>query len=193
MRAVHKFQSGIHPGASVGCCLILWLVALIVGALEALYNSYSEPYCEYDYYSYRGSYGKPTNCKPELAKIWLAVTIFTLLIGGANFTLFVMACMDTSKRNASKRVVMVVNPAYWGQAAQGWQPMPQDNSQPQPVAAPEPTMARGGNGEGIPMHDRSSSLATPYATPGEAPVVDEKGKGPAQPAHGVLEYYGGGN
>lgn len=192
VRAVHKFQSGVHPGASVGCCLILWLVAVIVGALEAVYGSLSDPYCEYDYDSFSYSY-EPTDCKPEFARIWVAITAFTLLIAAAEFTLFVMACMDTAKRNASKKIVMVVNPAYWGQAAQGWQPMPQDNSHQQPVAAPQHAMARGGNGQDIAMQDRSSSPGTPYATPAEAPVVDEKGKGPAQPAHGVSEFYGGGH
>lgn len=193
VRAVHKFQTGIHPGGQVAATLIIWLAAIIVGPLEALYNVTTDGYCDYEYNSDTSSYDVTEDCyDPWKGRqgLWIAITTFTCLLWVVMFSLFVMACIDTSRRNAAKRVVMVMNPAsYWGPQAQGWQQMPQQNSQY--VAVPQ-AAARGD--ADIPLQHRqqaSPSPGTPYATPMENPI-NEKGKEPEVGApHGVQEFYGG--
>lgn len=186
VRAVHKFKRGIHPGGSVAATLIVWLAAAIVGALEGVFSVTMDGYCDYyDYNSMTYEYDTVECYNPWGGRwgIWIAVTAFTCLLWVIYFALFVIACIDTSRRNAAKRLVMVVNPAsYWGPQAQGWQQMPQQN-----LAVPQPA-AMGGNA--IPLQQQTPNPATPYATPMEAP--NEKGKEPEQPAHGVQEFYGGG-
>lgn len=187
VRAVHKFERGIHPGGNVAATLIVWLAALIVGPLEAAYTVTTDGYCDYEYNYDTNGYDETDDCyNPWGGRkgVWIAVAVFTCLLCLMYFTLFVMACIDTSRRNKAKRVVMVVNPAnYWGPQAQGWQQMPQQNNQYMTV----PQAAARGNTD-IPLQQRSPSPATPYETPME--TMNEKGKEPEQPAHGVQEFYG---
>lgn len=195
VRAVHKFQTGIHPGGNVAATLIIWLAAAIVGAMQGIYAATVDGYCDYNYNynSETGSYEyeDTDDCHDPWGGrwgVWIAITVFSCLLWVIYFTLFVMACMDTSRRNAAKRTVMVVNPAnYWGPQAQGWQQMPQQqNSQYMTV----PQAAARDNTD-IPLQQRSPSPAgTPYQTPMENPL-SEKGKEPERPAHGVQEFYGG--
>ena len=212
VRAVHKWQSGIHPGGQVAACLILWLAAAIVGSLEAIYSSVDYVHGDCDYYwdddgsSYNEDCHDTWNRKRAL---WIAISAITCLLFVIYFVLFVIACIDTSKHNAAKRFVMVVNPAsYWGPPAQGWQQLPQQAGAPaqqqqqqqqgQYMAVPQPVMTRASANpeelQEISLQDRTPSPMTTYNTPGE--VTNEKGKAPerAGPSHqqggySVHEYY----
>jgi hypothetical protein len=204
VRAVHKFQKGIHPGGQVAACLILWMAAVIVFAIESLSFGSFGRYCNYTYDS-RVGYTETDCTDPFKAHkpLWRAITAFTALLGLVYFTLFVCGCIDTSKRNSAKRVVMMVNPAtYWGYPAQGWQQMPQQPQQGQYMTVPQPARTRGSvsadqqgqqGQQGIPLQDRTPSPAAA----GAPVVVDEKGKGLEQPGpsgqeqrgDGVQEFY----
>jgi len=202
VRAVHKFEKGIHPGGQVAACLILWLAAAIVGVLQGLSIGTFSRQCSY---TYQAGYGYTDyECEDPYGHqkpLWRAITAFTCFIWLVYFTLFVCACIDTSKRNSAKRVIMMVNPAtYWGYPAQGWQQMPQQQPQQgQYMTVPEPARTRGSvsaeqqGQQDIPLQNRTPSPAAPNASV----VVDEKGKGPAQPessgqeqrGEGVQEFY----
>ncbi|KFH44274.1 hypothetical protein ACRE_049270 [Hapsidospora chrysogenum ATCC 11550] len=195
--AVHKFQKGIHPGGQVAACLILWMAAATIAILEGLTSSTFRSHCSYAYDSRVGYI--ESNCNnPYGAQrpLWAAITAFTSLLWLVYFTLFIYACIDTSKRNSAKRVVMMVNPAtYWGYPAQGWQQMPQQLQQGQHMTAPQRARTRGSvtahqqGQQDIPLQNRTPS---PAAAGGAPVVVDEKGKGPEQQVPGGQEQRGDG-
>ena len=130
--------------------------------------------------------------------VFVALSAFYVILAVLNLFLFIVACIDTSKRNRALRnrpVMVIQNPAaYWG----GWQPMPQaavpmnaypqqQQQQPQQEAVPQTTAERTG-----PVQDGVSELSTPsVATPMAHPPqqMSEKGKGPENP-HAIHEFYG---
>lgn len=132
---LRKRKAGIHPGAHVAMSLLIWLAAAVVGGIQSAFVAYSV-YDDYDSSSTcrDSSRNEYVDCDDRYAATrgrFLAVAIFSCLVWLVHFTLFVGACVDTAKRNAALRRVMVVAPPYWGHAVQGWQPMPQQGNQQQ--------------------------------------------------------------
>jgi hypothetical protein len=148
-RAIRKWTKGIHPGAHVGVCLILWLAGGLVGGIIAAFSYYSswdvcyladsdinEPNDGYDEYGrYVGNDDDDDNCAtqwPQWRILILVSATFICLVDLIYLVLFIGACIDTAKVNAhNKRPIMIVAPPYWGHAAQGWQPVPAEQPQQQ--------------------------------------------------------------
>jgi hypothetical protein len=149
---------GIHPGAHVGMCLIIWMIASITGGMlctyVALYNGYEDEDCEFTTTDGQGNVITYNNCAPSdpapRGKI-VGSAVITCMLFAINFGLFIDACIRTHRRNtAAKRPIMVIaQPQNWPAATQGWQPMPaQQNGasaesvqmQPPAAAAKEPAI-----------------------------------------------------
>ncbi|KAK7420899.1 hypothetical protein QQX98_002463 [Neonectria punicea] len=189
-----KRVAGIHPGAHVGVSLIVWLGAAIVSGIQSAFVGYvvhgGSDTCwdadDQDYVDCGSPYGAS-------AARFTAAAVFAGLVFLLHFTLFVGACVDTAKRNAARRRVMVVGPPYWGgPMAQGWQPMPQYYPQHQPPQSPglqnmmnpeqQHMMAPGQQDQSIPLQDRSQGV--------EQTGYGKEGQSSTQPANrGVTEYY----
>ncbi|KAL7912564.1 hypothetical protein GGI35DRAFT_255471 [Trichoderma velutinum] len=151
-RAVRKFKKGIHPGAHVGMCLILWLLSAIMGGSLSAYvavNAYQDDDGNCGSYTYHDSNGNlhtvENPCDPyrdsyPQGKI-LGAAVITCLIFGLYFGLFIDACINTHRRNVAARrpIMMIAQPQNWPAATQGWQPMQNDASteavQMQPTTA----------------------------------------------------------
>ncbi|EHK24263.1 uncharacterized protein TRIVIDRAFT_215551 [Trichoderma virens Gv29-8] len=160
-RAVRKFKSGIHPGAHVGVCLILWMLSSVMGGILCTYvalNPYRDDQ-DCGTYTYTDSYGNrhtsSSYCDeysdPYPRGKLLGAAVITCLIFGLYFGLFIDACINTHRRNvAAKRpIMMIAQPQNWPAAAQGWQPM-------QNVASTE-----------------AVQMQTPAAAATQAPVIRE--------------------
>lgn len=137
-RAVRKFKAGIHPGAHVGMCLILWLLSAIMGgslcAYVALDPSRDESDCTYSSYDSQGNLHTYNECDEYVdpyprSKI-LGTAVITCLLFALYFGLFVDACINTHKRNtaASRPIMVIAQPQNWPAATQGWQPMQNEAS-----------------------------------------------------------------
>ncbi|KAL7963824.1 hypothetical protein V8C34DRAFT_319472 [Trichoderma compactum] len=151
-RAVRKFKKGIHPGAHVGMCLILWMLSSIMGGILCTYvalNPYQDDEEDCGTYTYSDSNGNlhrvSGSCDPyrdtyPRGKV-LGAAVITCLIFGLYFGLFIDACINTHRRNVAARrpIMMIAQPQNWPAATQGWQPMQNDASteavQMQPPAA----------------------------------------------------------
>ncbi|KAI5458765.1 hypothetical protein BGZ63DRAFT_407150 [Mariannaea sp. PMI_226] len=187
-------QTGIHPGAHVAVSLLIWLGAAIIGGIESTFVAVTA----YDYESNSQCYDSDrrvyVNCnnedpyKDQRGK-FLAVAVFTCLVWLIHFILFVGACVDTAKRNAAMRRVMVVAPPYWPQAVQGWQPMPQYYPPQQNMREPAQSQQQQQN---IPLQTRSPA-PTDENDKGKGKDV-ERGESSTQPTtapagSSVVEYY----
>jgi hypothetical protein len=155
-RAVRKFKAGIHPGAHVGMCLIIWMISSITGGMLCTYVAVNpdedDSDCVYQTYNSQGM-RTYNDCAPQdpypRGKI-LGAAVITCLIFGLFFGLFVDACICTHRRNtAAKRPIMVIaQPQNWSAAAQGWQPMAQNDASaeaaqvqtPAPAATQQPAI-----------------------------------------------------
>ncbi|KAF7562659.1 hypothetical protein G7046_g1463 [Stylonectria norvegica] len=170
-RCARKFKAGIHPGAHVALSLLIWMGAAIVGGIEAT----SAAYMDYDYSSnsncenynndtheYEDCDSSSSGSRPSM----IVIATFTCLVWLAHFILFILACIDTSRRNAAaRRPIMIVNgPPYWGPMAQGWQPMPQYfGGQPQGQYQQLPQ-------QNVPLQTRSMSPAVVPEGKGKEPM-----------------------
>lgn len=157
-RATRKFQSGIHPGAHVGMCLIIWLVASISGGILCTYVALNPPQrdesdCYYGSYDSEGNLETYNMCEPADPYPWgkiLGTAVVTCLLFGLYFGLFIDACICTHRRNAaaSRPIMVIAQPQNWPAATQGWQPMQNDASteavqMQTPAAAAATTSAQG--------------------------------------------------
>jgi hypothetical protein len=129
VRLRKQAQRGIHPGAHVGLNLIFWLAGVFAILLTAaIYQgvSYDVQRCEsqndddddYSYYSYYCDDYKPFdyykwNILPVLRALLAIFALWTI----NHFVLFVLACIDTHKRNVLKPAAFVM-------------PMPAPNTAP---------------------------------------------------------------
>ena len=181
VQKVHHFQRGIHPGGQVAATLILWLACIIMAPLQVGVAAVSIVDCSNSDMSSGG-------CDGEFARsrgIWMALGAFNGLLFLIYFILFIFACIDTSRRNRSKRTVMVVNPGqYWPQPQQGWQALPQWQ-QPQPQQqqyqqSQQPQQQQ----PGIPLQNQAPAARAAEGSNEKRPE--------GSPAHGIQEYYGGG-
>lgn len=139
IRVLRKFKSGIHPGVQIALSLIIWIVASMIGGMQATYSAiFGDGYSDCSPRSSRyGRYDDEyESCESQYSWIrpkLIAMSIFTFMVFITHFILFVFACIDVARRNRNKRapVTMVfAAPPYWGPTAQGFQQMPQDNGPP---------------------------------------------------------------
>ncbi|KAK5996773.1 hypothetical protein PT974_02115 [Cladobotryum mycophilum] len=142
-RAFRKWKAGIHPGAHVGMCLVIWLAAIILGVLFSFVFGVSQlsNQCVYDntldlYYNPNVGSCSTADNLPHARDIAIAASTFTCLIGIVYFILFVGACIDTHKRNRAgpRPLIMIAHPQL---LSQGWQPMLQTTSAEPTAKAPE--------------------------------------------------------
>ncbi|KAI0458680.1 hypothetical protein F5B21DRAFT_459046 [Xylaria acuta] len=159
VRLRKEVQRGIHPGAHVGLHLIFWLAgifAILLTVSVYLSVTYEIRYCEhrdddddsyYYGYSYCSQYEPLDYWKWNVLPVLRALlAIFSLWLIN-HFVLFVLACIDTHKRNSMKPAAFVI-PAnavptqsmYYSQQA-GVQPMQPLQFYPYPVMMPQPQPA----------------------------------------------------
>ncbi|KAI9899809.1 hypothetical protein N3K66_006270 [Trichothecium roseum] len=223
-RAIRKFKHGIHPGAHVALHLLITLASAVVAGICVGASVLVDPgdtsmYCS-SYSTFNDGPRVYSDCYDPFGgrkDLFVALSAFYVILALVNFFLFVVACIDTSRRNKALRnrpVMVIQNPAaYWG----GWQPMPQGGpppagavpmnayphqqqgpqSQPhgQPIAVPQTSAY----GNGI-THDGASQISVPSpAMPVPHPQheqrqdqqqMSEKGKEPEQQQpHAIHEFY----
>ncbi|KAI8944105.1 hypothetical protein F4801DRAFT_255512 [Xylaria longipes] len=161
VRLRKETQRGIHPGAHVGLHLIFWLVgifAILLSASVYLSVAYDVHNCEhsddddsysYSYYgySYCSQYQPLSYYKWNVLPVLRALlAIFALWVIN-HFVLFVLACIETHKRNVLRPTAFVI-PAntvptqgmYYPQQP-GVQPMQPLQFYPYPVMMPLPQPA----------------------------------------------------
>ncbi|KAI1126124.1 hypothetical protein F5Y10DRAFT_245691 [Nemania abortiva] len=191
VRLRKQIQRGIHPGAHVGLHLIFWLIGAFAILLSvSVYESveYGVRRCERQddedsdyssYYSYYCDEYKPLDYfKSSVIPVLQALVAIFILWAINHFILFVLACIETHKRNALKPAAFVV-PVVAPNAAVPTQAMyypQQAGTQPmQPVQYyPYPIM----------MQPQSAHLA---GAESRAPVSNEKQ--PAQVDQNLAGFY----
>lgn len=141
-RGKDKIQRGIHPGAHVGVHLILWLASLImifvtislvvvtnsaaVSCAEERLREEDDDYYDDVRYSSSYNYYVGEDCDSPWQSWSLstrALSAFWCLSLICHFTLFVLACIETRKRNIL-RTAPVVYVQYPGPHVQGGGAMP---------------------------------------------------------------------
>ncbi|KAH8161124.1 hypothetical protein CIB48_g7118 [Xylaria polymorpha] len=157
VRLRKETQRGIHPGAHVGLHLIFWLAGIFAILLTVtVYLSVASAVqnCEHrndddDYYSYYSSsycseYQPLDYYKWNVLPVIRAhLAIFALWVIN-HFVLFVLACIETNKRNRMRPAAFVVPVnavAPYPQQAAGTQPMQPIQFYPYPVMMPQPQPA----------------------------------------------------
>ncbi|KAI1369596.1 hypothetical protein F5Y08DRAFT_98131 [Xylaria arbuscula] len=162
VRLRKEVQRGIHPGAHVGLHLLFWLagvlasllsVGIYVGEASSLascergdddddYYYYSSSYCdEYQPYSYY---------KGNIIPVFRALVAIFILWTINHFVLFVMACIETHKRNSMRPAAFImpaqavttgpIQGVYYPQVA-GMQPQPMQYY-PYPIVMQPPPPAQ---------------------------------------------------
>ncbi|KAL1836898.1 hypothetical protein VTK73DRAFT_4884 [Phialemonium thermophilum] len=128
--ASRKSQRGIHPGAHVALHLIIWLVtavALAFGVMAAVFDTYDydERFDGDDYYVYEDRSPEYYALLKKAIGIEVAEAVFLAVLLVAHFTLFVRACVETSRYNQITRTVYVpmAMPSVVPQT--GYYPIPQ--------------------------------------------------------------------
>ncbi|KAI0432580.1 hypothetical protein F5Y09DRAFT_135985 [Xylaria sp. FL1042] len=123
VRLRKQVQRGIHPGAHVGLHLLFWLAGVFATVLTvALYLGVASNvrYCErgdddseYDYYSssYCEEYEPYDYYKSNVLPVFRAAIAIFVLWAINHFVLFVLACIETHKRNSLRPTAIVV-PAH---------------------------------------------------------------------------------
>ncbi|KAI1110871.1 hypothetical protein F5Y14DRAFT_443686 [Nemania sp. NC0429] len=122
VRLRKQTQRGIHPGAHVGLYLVFWLVgvfALILTVLVYVGAAYDVQRCEdrgsrsdlvdpYYYDLYCDSFGPLDYYKWNILPVARALIAIFALWEINHFVLFVLACIDTHKRNTLKPAAFVM-------------------------------------------------------------------------------------
>ncbi|EGR52936.1 uncharacterized protein TRIREDRAFT_119806 [Trichoderma reesei QM6a] len=158
-RAVRKWKAGIHPGAHVGICLILWLLTAIMGGSLSAFvalndvSDRDEENCIVNTYDRYGNLHTYDECDDYYVHYprgkALGGAVITCMLFAIEFGLFVDACVRTHRRNTAKaRPVMVIaQPQNWGPATQGWQPMRNEASTDGVQMPPAAAAAAGARGQ----------------------------------------------
>ncbi|KAI0445948.1 hypothetical protein F4803DRAFT_95982 [Xylaria telfairii] len=157
VRLRKEIQRGIHPGAHVGLHLIFWLAgifAILLTVTVYLGVASDVRYCEHrnddeDSYSYYGS-SYCSEYQPldyyewnVLPVIRAHLAIFALWVIN-HFVLFVLACIETNKRNRMRPAAFVVPAnavAPYPQQAAGTQPTQPIQFYPYPIMMAQPQPA----------------------------------------------------
>lgn len=200
-RSRKDVKRGIHPGAHVGLHLIFWIACvfavlftvMITLSIQSITRDCEEE--EDSYYSY-WSYCDSTYYKNNsyMNNMYLptlrAMTAMFCIATITHFVLFVLACIDTHRRNCMKPAGLVMPPAPAGgfyypppppPGAAPYYPYPVPMPPQQARVTPSPTMS-GGAAPRAPQADATAqnyqNLAGFYApAPGTAPP-----RGPPSPA-----------
>ncbi|KAG8410353.1 hypothetical protein J3459_017163 [Metarhizium acridum] len=175
VRCSRNWKAGIHPGAHVGVCLCLWLGAVIVGALLAVFVA--QPWYYESCSSSSGSSDSYGSCSRYSDPMFVGSTVLALLLAAVEFILFVIACADTHVRNRWKRSVVIASTPYWAPPPQGWYVAPgQQQQQFVPMGQPPTTQ----------VHPTMAAPAPVQTQPAAAAAAemggDEKG-------HAIREFY----
>ncbi|KAI1327474.1 hypothetical protein F5Y16DRAFT_191007 [Xylariaceae sp. FL0255] len=143
VRVRKQTRRGIHPGAHVALHLVFWLVGILaiiftvfILLSTADYTSYCQNEIEYD--EEYPEYSYDDDCEDQLNSLnnvvypeLIALTVFFGLWLIDHFVLFVLACIETSRRNALKAMNFAMPPSAMAQP----QPL---YYLPAPGAAPMP-------------------------------------------------------
>ncbi|KAI0840798.1 hypothetical protein F5Y06DRAFT_261798 [Hypoxylon sp. FL0890] len=147
VRSRKDMKRGIHPGAHVGLHLCFWLacvfavlitVGLDVSVQSILNNCTEETNNSYSYYSYCDDYGysNPSYMNGTYLPMLRAMAALFCLMTIIHFILFVMACIDTHKRNLLQPAGIVMPAAP--PAGMYCPPPPPPGAAPYPYAMPVP-------------------------------------------------------
>ncbi|KAI1142183.1 hypothetical protein F5Y05DRAFT_216939 [Hypoxylon sp. FL0543] len=147
VRSRKDVKRGIHPGAHVGVHLCFWLacvfaifitVGLSLSIQSILEDCAEEANSRYSYYSYCDDYGyqNPSYITGTYLPMLRAMTALFCLMTLDHFILFVLACIDTHKRNLL-RPAGIVMPAA-APAGMYYPPPPPPGAAPYPYAMPVP-------------------------------------------------------
>ncbi|KAI1744187.1 hypothetical protein F4680DRAFT_406525 [Xylaria scruposa] len=154
VRLRKETQRGIHPGAHVGLHLIFWLVGVFAVLLTVsvyLSVAYDIAYCarkdddDDSYYSrsYCSDYEPLDYWQWNVLPVIRALLAIFIIWVINHFVLFVLACIETHKRNSMRSTAFIVPanaiPAQGLQA--GAQPMQPLQFYPYPVVMPQPQQA----------------------------------------------------
>ncbi|KAI1306811.1 hypothetical protein F5Y03DRAFT_383948 [Xylaria venustula] len=160
VRLRKQVQRGIHPGAHVGLHLLFWLAgALASVSTIAVYvvlqselgeckNSDSNDDDSYSYYNDCSEFEPLDYYKSDVIPTFRALVAIFILWTINHFILFVLACIETHKRNAMRPVALVMRSPG---PAQGVSHLPQAGAQPmQPVQYyPYPVMMQPQTAHGV--------------------------------------------
>ncbi|UNI23769.1 hypothetical protein JDV02_009569 [Purpureocillium takamizusanense] len=193
-RATTHWGPGIHPGAHVGVCLILWIAAVIAGGCCATVVGIADADCDssyrssYRYYDESCYYGRTRGR-------FLGLAILLLVLFVAEFVLFVGGCIDTHKRNKARAgapVMIVAQPGMYPQAM-----MQQQQQQQQQQHPPQQPMSQQYFAPPQAYHPQQQYVAVP--PPAEAPAdhartapqdsEHARGKQPQGAQPGITEFY----
>ncbi|KAL1841529.1 hypothetical protein VTJ49DRAFT_6958 [Mycothermus thermophilus] len=134
---------GIHPGANVALDLLIWLGIVPAITLPYIANPMYPGWGTYD--SYRARYYSNYTYNPAADGIGMAALVLMGFIGAFHFITFVIACIETDRRNSQTPVVLVSNngfaPQYPALAtvvySSQYPPVAYQSYQPQPQPQPQ--------------------------------------------------------
>lgn len=144
---VRRKYMGIHPGAHVGVHLILWLACVVligIGGTVVYYDI--DDYENRDSYYYSSYYDDDDPASiHSFFRMEQAELAFSVLLLIGHFVLFILACIETDRRNKATRgmprTVYVVGPPPPGHASVYYAPAPtQGMPQGMPQGYPYPPM-----------------------------------------------------
>lgn len=206
VRCSRNWKSGIHPGAHVGVCLCLWLGAIIVGSILAVFVS--QPWYSSGCSSSSSSSSRYSSCNKYQDPMFIGSTVLVFIVAAVEIIIFIIACTDTNIRNRWKRSVVIASTPYWAPPPQGWYVAPgQQHPQQQymhmgQTPMQQPLMNQVAMNQQAPMHQvPMSQVQQPMmardtraapAPAGPLPGTVEMGgneKATTQAGHGVTEFY----
>ncbi|KAI0971323.1 hypothetical protein F4678DRAFT_80565 [Xylaria arbuscula] len=189
VRLRKQVQRGIHPGAHVALHLLFWLAGVLASVANiALYvvlqsllgeckNSDSNDDDSYSYYNDCSEFEPLDYYKSDVIPTFRALVAIFILWTINHFVLFVLACIETHKRNAMRPAALVMRNKG---PVQGVSYLPQAGTQPmQPVQYyPYPIMVQ----------------PQPAHVTGDGPPTQPSNeKQPAQPYQNVAGFYAPGS
>ncbi|KAL2265063.1 hypothetical protein VTJ83DRAFT_7573 [Remersonia thermophila] len=98
---------GIHPGANVAIDLVIWLAVIPAITLVYIVNPMYPGWGTYDYYE--AKYNSSYRYNKAADGLGLAALILEGFLGAFHFVTFVIACVETNRRNSRARIVVVSN------------------------------------------------------------------------------------
>lgn len=194
---VRRNYMGIHPGAHVGLHLILWLgccVLIGIGGTVTYYDANDYENRDYYYSSYYDEDDDPASVRTflRMEQAELALSVLLLI---CHFTLFILACIETDRRNKAARsmprTVYVMAPPPPGHGSVYYAPAP---AQGAPQTYPYPPMQFYSQQPQEPQPARLNGDSNPaaygYYAPQGAPMQTEAAsRQPPQPARGPATEY----
>ncbi|OAQ59204.1 hypothetical protein VFPPC_14735 [Pochonia chlamydosporia 170] len=192
VRCSRNWKAGIHPGAHVGVCLCLWLGAVIVGSILAVYVT--QPWDYGDCSSVSSSSSRYERCLRNQDPMMVGSTALVLILAFFEIVIFIIACTDTNIRNRWKRSVVIASTPYWAPPPQGWYVAPgQQPLQQQPQQQPQQQYMPMGHAPMTQVQPMMMAHTRAAPAPQEPqPTATEmggNGKNPAQSEPAVREYY----